>query len=148
MRALHVLRTIHSTADIRLRSFGPTAAAFPPSNLRFIAPLMITLYLGGVEVSQAVAVNRKTTLVAHTVADLVAQVSKVTNSDMTDVLNASIGGRNALLDGQPHGDGLERGHRQCRRGESRLERYAARHGAHRRQHRHARSPRWPFRTRR
>jgi Flp pilus assembly protein TadG len=54
-----------------------------------IAPLMITLYLGGVEVTQAVAINRKTTLVAHTVADLVAQVSKVTDADMQDVLTAS-----------------------------------------------------------
>jgi Flp pilus assembly protein TadG len=54
-----------------------------------IAPLMITLYLGGVEVTQAVAVDRKTTLIAHTVADLVAQVASVTNADMQDVLNAS-----------------------------------------------------------
>jgi len=54
-----------------------------------LAPLMLVLYLGGVEVTQAVAVNRKTTLVAHTVADLVAQDTNVTNSEMTDILAAS-----------------------------------------------------------
>ena len=54
-----------------------------------IAPLMITIYLGGVEVTQAVAVNRKTTIVAHTVADLVAQDTNVTNADMNNILAAS-----------------------------------------------------------
>ena len=54
-----------------------------------IVPLMITLYLGGIEITQAVAVNRKTTLVAHTVADLVAQDTNVTNSEMSDILAAS-----------------------------------------------------------
>ncbi len=54
-----------------------------------IAPLMITLYLGGVEITQAVAIDRKTTLVAHTVADLVAQETNITNADMSDDLNAS-----------------------------------------------------------
>lgn len=54
-----------------------------------IAPLMITLYLGGVEVTQGVSVSRKTTLVARTVADLVAQDTNVNNADMTDILAAS-----------------------------------------------------------
>src|SRR5262249_51645171 len=42
----------------------------------------------GVEVSQAVSADRKTTLVAHTIGDLVAQVSNVTTDDVTNVLNA------------------------------------------------------------
>jgi Flp pilus assembly protein TadG len=54
-----------------------------------IAPLMITLYLGGVEVTQGVAISRKTTLVARTVADLVAQETDVTDADRDDVLAAS-----------------------------------------------------------
>jgi Flp pilus assembly protein TadG len=54
-----------------------------------IAPLMITLYLGGVEVTQGVSVSRKTTLVARTVADLVAQDTNVNNADMNDILAAS-----------------------------------------------------------
>jgi Flp pilus assembly protein TadG len=54
-----------------------------------IAPLMITIYIGGVEVTQAVSVSRKTTLIAHTVADLVAQDTTVSNSEMNDILSAS-----------------------------------------------------------
>jgi Flp pilus assembly protein TadG len=54
-----------------------------------LLPLMITLYLGGVEVSQAIAVDRKVTLVARSLGDLVAQSTTVTNADMTNILNAA-----------------------------------------------------------
>ena len=54
-----------------------------------LLPLMITLYLGGVEVSQAVAIDRKVTLLARSLGDLVAQATTVTNSDMTNILNAT-----------------------------------------------------------
>jgi Flp pilus assembly protein TadG len=54
-----------------------------------LLPLMVMLYLGGVEVSQGLTIDRKVTLVARTVADLAAQVSSISNADMTNILNAS-----------------------------------------------------------
>jgi Flp pilus assembly protein TadG len=54
-----------------------------------LLPLMLTLYLGAVEVSQGIAADRKVTLTARTVADLVSQAQKVTNNDMTNSLNAA-----------------------------------------------------------
>jgi Flp pilus assembly protein TadG len=54
-----------------------------------LLPLMLTLYLGTVEVSQGIAADRKVTLTARTVADLVAQVSSINNADMTNSLNAA-----------------------------------------------------------
>jgi Flp pilus assembly protein TadG len=54
-----------------------------------LLPLMVTLYLGGVEVSQAVAVDRKVTLIARSLGDLVAQATNVTTSDVTSILAAS-----------------------------------------------------------
>jgi Flp pilus assembly protein TadG len=54
-----------------------------------LLPLMVTLYLGGVEVSQAVAIDRKTTLVARSLGDLVAQATTVSNADMTNILAAA-----------------------------------------------------------
>src|SRR5438105_3145853 len=54
-----------------------------------LLPLMITLYLGGVEVSSAIAVDRKVTQVARTLGDLVAQSTSVNATDMTNILNAA-----------------------------------------------------------
>jgi Flp pilus assembly protein TadG len=54
-----------------------------------ILPLMLSLYLGAVEVSQAVAVDRKVTLSARSVADLVAQATSVNTTDLNNILEAA-----------------------------------------------------------
>jgi len=54
-----------------------------------VAPLLVGLYLGCVEISDGVAADRKATLVASTVANLVAQSTQLTSQDMTNILNAS-----------------------------------------------------------
>jgi Flp pilus assembly protein TadG len=54
-----------------------------------LLPLMVALYLGGVEISSAVAIDRKVTLVARALADLVSQATNVTSTDMTNILSAS-----------------------------------------------------------
>ena len=53
-----------------------------------LLPLMLTLYFGGVQLADAVSADRKNTEVAHTVGDLVAAVSNVNTSDVTDVWRA------------------------------------------------------------
>ena len=54
-----------------------------------LLPLMLSLYLGAVEVSQGIGADRKVTLTARTVADLVSQAQSVNNNDMTNSLNAA-----------------------------------------------------------
>jgi Flp pilus assembly protein TadG len=54
-----------------------------------LLPLMVTLYLGTVEVSQGIAIDRKLTLTARTVADLVSQVSTINDAGMNDIMAAS-----------------------------------------------------------
>ena len=54
-----------------------------------ILPLMLTLFFGGVEVSQGVAIDRKLTLTARTVTDLVSQASSVNNAGMDAILKAT-----------------------------------------------------------
>jgi Flp pilus assembly protein TadG len=54
-----------------------------------LLPLMVALYLGGVEVSSAIAIDRKVTLVARTLGDLVAQTTSVTSTDVSNILGAS-----------------------------------------------------------
>ena len=54
-----------------------------------LLPLMLTLYLGGVEVSQGIAIDRKVTLTARTVADLVAQVATIDTAGVNAALGAA-----------------------------------------------------------
>lgn len=64
-------------------------AGVAATEFALLLPLMITLYLGGVEVSQAVAIDRKVSLTARTVADLTSQSSVINNTDMQNILDAS-----------------------------------------------------------
>ena len=54
-----------------------------------LLPLMLTLYLGSVEVSNGVAADRKVAITARTVADLAARMTTIHNVDMTNILGAS-----------------------------------------------------------
>ena len=54
-----------------------------------LLPLMLSLYLGAVEVSQAVAVDRKVTLASRTIADLVSQMPDVNNTYLANVVDAA-----------------------------------------------------------
>jgi Flp pilus assembly protein TadG len=80
---------IRSYVAGKLRGFTVDEHAVSAIEFALLLPLMITLYLGGVEVSQAVSADRKTTLVAHTVGDLVAQATDITSAGATDVLAAA-----------------------------------------------------------
>jgi Flp pilus assembly protein TadG len=54
-----------------------------------LAPVMIGLYLGCVEISDGVAADRKVSLIAASLANLTAQVSTISAADMTNILDAS-----------------------------------------------------------
>jgi Flp pilus assembly protein TadG len=54
-----------------------------------LAPLMITLYVGCAEVSDGVSADRKVTLTAAALANLAAQVTTISTTDMTNILDAS-----------------------------------------------------------
>ena len=54
-----------------------------------LLPVMTTLYLGSVEVTTAVAIQRKVDLTARALADLSSQYTAIADADMTNILNAS-----------------------------------------------------------
>src|SRR5262249_58175389 len=76
-----------------LRRFAADRSGVSAIEFAILLPLMLTLYFGGVEVSQAVSADRKNTLVAHTVGDLVSQSTNVTccnsTDDVTNIFNAA-----------------------------------------------------------
>jgi Flp pilus assembly protein TadG len=75
---------LQQLARLRRDQRGVSAVEFA-----MLLPLMITLYLGAVEISQGVGIDRKVTLTTRTVADLASQVSSINNADMANLLNAS-----------------------------------------------------------
>lgn len=73
----------------RMTRFARDERGVSAVEFALLLPLMTTLYLGGVEVSQGVSIDRKVTLAARTVADLTSQVASVTPADVNDILTAS-----------------------------------------------------------
>ena len=54
-----------------------------------ILPLMLLLYAGSVELSEALAVDRKANRLASTVGDLISQRSSMTTSEMNNIFAAA-----------------------------------------------------------
>ncbi len=53
-----------------------------------IVPIMLVMFFGTVEFSSGIAVDRKVTLMARTLADLTSQSLSVADSDLTNFFNA------------------------------------------------------------
>ena len=54
-----------------------------------ILPVLLTLYLGGYQLMDAIGCNRKVTITARATADLVSQYSQLGQSDVASILGAS-----------------------------------------------------------
>jgi Flp pilus assembly protein TadG len=71
-------------AEFRVDRHGTSAIEFA-----LLLPVMLTLYVAGTEISNAIAIDRKVTLTARTVTDLVSRASTISTGDMSDILAAS-----------------------------------------------------------
>lgn len=69
--------------------FARDTGAIGAVEFALIFPVMLTIYFGVAEMTNALIVQRRVTMIAQTAADLVAQAASVTNSDMTDIMAAS-----------------------------------------------------------
>jgi Flp pilus assembly protein TadG len=85
------MRSLASRTELvpRLVSFARDRRAVSAVEFAMLLPLMVTMYLGVVEVSRGVAIDRKVTLTTRTMADLASRVTSINNSDMSSLLNAS-----------------------------------------------------------
>ena len=81
-----MLRTsiIGLISRLRRDQHGVSAVEFA-----LVAPLMIALYFGCVEISEGVSANRKVSLITAALANLTAQVTTISSSDMTNILDAT-----------------------------------------------------------
>jgi Flp pilus assembly protein TadG len=78
---------------IRMRKllgrFGGDRRGVSAVEFALLAPVMITLYFGSVEISDGVAADRKVSLTAAALANLAAQATTISGDDMTNILNAA-----------------------------------------------------------
>ena len=72
-----------------LRRFRTDRRGVSAVEFALIMPLMLMLYAGSIEFSEALAVDRKATRVASTVGDLITQYSEISQSDVTDIMQAA-----------------------------------------------------------
>ena len=73
----------------RFSAFAGDKRGIAAVEFAMLLPLMLALWLGAVELSQAIAADRKVTLSARTISDLVSQVTSTSTSDISNSLNAS-----------------------------------------------------------
>jgi len=72
-----------------LRRFAGDRCGVSAVEFALLAPVMIALYLGMVEVSDGIGADRKVSLTASTLANLTAQYTTISAGDMTNILDAS-----------------------------------------------------------
>ena len=77
--------------DLRrfLRGFSDDRGGVSAVEFAIILPFMLTLYLGGAEVGDGLAIQFKATLAARTVADLASQYQSIDGPTMTQILGAA-----------------------------------------------------------
>ena len=82
------IRTV-SRARSCLRRFARDRTGVSAVEFALMLPVMLTLYIGAVEVGNGYAISFKSTLAARTVTDLASQYISIYNSDMTNILGAA-----------------------------------------------------------
>ena len=73
----------------RLSRFRRDQRGVSAVEFALLLPFMLTLYLGTVEISQAISIDRKVSLTARAVADLVARSTGFSQDEMTNILDAA-----------------------------------------------------------
>ena len=73
----------------RLRSFSRGESGMAAVEFAVTLPFLLTAYLGGVELGDGIAIDRKVAITTRAVADLAAQYTTIYNSDMSNILGAT-----------------------------------------------------------
>jgi Flp pilus assembly protein TadG len=73
----------------RIRRIARDQRGVSAVEFALLAPVMVGLYLGCVEISEGVGADRKVSLTAAALANLTAQAQTLTTTDMTNILDAS-----------------------------------------------------------
>ena len=86
MKLRGLLQQLRKSAPVRIVTDTRGIAAV---EFALITPAILGIFLGTAELSQGVAVDRKVTITARSLSDLVAQSTTVSDADMTNIFNAA-----------------------------------------------------------
>jgi len=89
MKPIQTFKEAKFRTAFLIERFRKEAQGVAAVEFAIIAPLMILLFFATLEVSTAVAVNRKISRVSSTVGDLVTQSETLTNSDIADIMRSA-----------------------------------------------------------
>lgn len=79
----------YRAAVSRFRKFVDDCRGLAAVEFAFIAPAMIVVYMGAVEISQVLTLDRRITTIASATSDLVAQEKEIDDTLMTDIFAAA-----------------------------------------------------------
>lgn len=82
-------RLARCLADSRIVRFLGEGRAVAAVEFALILPVMLLMYLGTVEVGNAVSANRKVVATASTIGDLAAQSTSIDDTTMSSIFDAS-----------------------------------------------------------
>jgi Flp pilus assembly protein TadG len=87
------VETIMTTSSVtllqRLRGFARAQKGMAAVEFAVTLPFLLTAYLGGVELGDGIAIDRKVAITTRAVADLASRYTTIYNSDMSSILSAS-----------------------------------------------------------
>ena len=87
MSTLHNLSKRLQRSWRRAKQFRAGQCGVASIEFAMIVPLMVMMFVGTVELSQAITVDRRVNQVASSVADLVARTKSTTGTDLDDTMN-------------------------------------------------------------
>ena len=90
-RAIPTMPPAPQSAELllRLRDFARGQSGMAAVEFAVLLPFMLVAYLGGVEIGDGVAINRKVAVTTRAVADLASRSPTIADSDMATILGAA-----------------------------------------------------------
>jgi Flp pilus assembly protein TadG len=76
-------------ASSRPRRFAEDRSGTSAIEFAILLPLMLIMYFGSIQVTDAISADRRVTLVASTAAEITSQYSQVATTDVTNILNVA-----------------------------------------------------------
>lgn len=73
----------------RARALKRDVRALAATEFALILPIMVVLYIGGVELTRAMTANRKVAHLTSTIGDLVTQTRDITDTEMANIFEAA-----------------------------------------------------------